>query len=121
MANTPFNFGVQSAPHDAQQCLSPYTPVDVYLLDTKPTTSNLNSTFQFSDYLYYFGNWTLVWTISTLPPYGSPPPSQLTMPDLGASQLRQPVYLAVIEDISECFPGYTDYSIDSRDLVYSGG
>ena len=38
-------------------CHPGYTQVEVYLLAEQPTTSSLNSTYQFGDYLYYYGEY----------------------------------------------------------------
>ena len=40
-------------------CHPLYTPVNIYVLADKPTTSSLNSTHQFTDYLYYYGEYVV--------------------------------------------------------------
>ncbi|GJE97995.1 hypothetical protein PsYK624_142170 [Phanerochaete sordida] len=117
-ANTTIPFGVQFAPHDKNVCHGAYSSVDIYILAHQPTTADLNSTFGFSDYLHYFGRYIFA-NEPGLPPIGTPPPSTLTMPDLGAEYNGESVFLAVVEEINDCPPlDYTDYSIDFRALGY---
>ena len=40
-------------------CHPLYTPVNIYVLADKPTISSLNSTYQFPDYLYYYGEYVV--------------------------------------------------------------
>ena len=41
-------------------CHPAYTPVNVYLLDHQPTTSDLNSTYGFGEFLHYFGEYMVI-------------------------------------------------------------
>ncbi|EKM56594.1 uncharacterized protein PHACADRAFT_194187 [Phanerochaete carnosa HHB-10118-sp] len=51
---------------------------------------------------------------------GTPPPSNLTLPDLGKSYYGQAVYLATIETIKGYPPdGFWEYAIDSIALSYT--
>lgn len=112
----PFSVAVPEFNH----CHPGYTPVDVYLLETQPTVDSLNSTHQFTDYLYFFGTYLVnnfpgkyrnreanriyslrVRYTGELPNMGTPPPSSLTMPDLGLVA-DTPVYLATMETIEGC-------------------
>lgn len=118
-AGQPFTFGV--AVPEFNHCHPGYTPVNVYILASQPTTSDLNSTYGFSDYLYYFGDYVvnnfpgrysmhlssiltkgLTFSPGGLPNMGTPPPSTLTAPDLGESYSGQAVYLATVETIEGC-------------------
>lgn len=51
------SFTLDIAVPEYNHCHPLYTPVDIYILADEPTTSSLNSTYQFSDYLYYFGEY----------------------------------------------------------------
>ena len=51
------SFPLEIAVPEYSHCAPLYTSVWIYLLEDKPTTSSLNSTDGFSDYLYYFGEW----------------------------------------------------------------
>ena len=51
----PFTLGI--AVPEFGHCHPGYTAVSIYLLATQSTTSSLNSTQGFSDYLYYFGEY----------------------------------------------------------------
>ncbi|GJE98038.1 hypothetical protein PsYK624_142600 [Phanerochaete sordida] len=113
--STTFTIGVPEYSH----CHPGYTPVDVYLLAAEPTASSINSTYQFADYLHYFGSY-VVTNIQGLPPMGTPPPTSLTMPSLGAEYEGQSVYLAIMQAIFDCPPnGYTEYAYDSKQMVYT--
>lgn len=115
-AGQPFIFSV--AVPEWNHCHPGYTPVNTYLLDHKPTTSDLNSTYGFSDYLYFFGDYLVNNFPGGLPPMGTPPPSSLTAPEAGAS--GQAVYLATIQTIEGCPPdGFWEYAIDSVALTYA--
>lgn len=99
-------------------CYPGYTPIDVYMLDSQPTVSSLNSTYGIDDYLYFFGSY-LIRNVDGLPSMGTPPPSSLTMPDLGATYSGQPVYLVTVATVSSCVPnGYTKYGINYLEYVY---
>ncbi|EKM60678.1 uncharacterized protein PHACADRAFT_84044 [Phanerochaete carnosa HHB-10118-sp] len=118
-AGQPFTFSV--AVPEWNHCHPGYTPVNVYLLATEPTISDLNTTYGFSDYLYYFGDYVVNNFPGQLPKSGSPPPSTLMTPDLGESYSGQVVYLATIEIIEGCPPdGFWEYAIDSIALSYTG-
>ena len=56
-AGQPFTLGIAEPVPEWTHCHPGYTPVSIYLLATQPTTSSLNSTQGFSDYLYYFGEY----------------------------------------------------------------
>ena len=58
-AGESFTLGIATPVPEWSHCHPLYTPVDIYLLADKPTTSSLNSTYQFSDYLYYYGEYTV--------------------------------------------------------------
>ncbi|KIP08560.1 hypothetical protein PHLGIDRAFT_376376 [Phlebiopsis gigantea 11061_1 CR5-6] len=112
----PFSVAVPEFNH----CHPGYTPVDVYLLETQPTVDSLNSTHQFTDYLYFFGSYLVNNFPGELPNMGTPPPSSLTMPDLGLVA-DTPVYLATMETIEGCPPnGFFEYAIDSKSITFSG-
>jgi hypothetical protein len=114
------SFPLSVAVPEWNHCHPGYTPVSVWLLADTPTTSSLNSTYQFSDYLYYYGDYLVnnfpgmfsvhehhstfiyLFFLGELPNMGTPPPSSLTTPDLGASFNGQDIYLAVIEIIGGC-------------------
>lgn len=100
-------------------CHPAYTPVNVYLLDHQPTASDLNSTYGFSDFLHYFGEYMVI-NVAGMPSQGTPPPSTLQMPNLEDSQLTEgAVFLAVIETIEGCPPdGFWEYAIDSVQMGY---
>ncbi|EKM56727.1 uncharacterized protein PHACADRAFT_92472 [Phanerochaete carnosa HHB-10118-sp] len=116
-AGQPFTFDV--AVPEFGHCHPDYTPVSVYVLAGQPTTSDLNSTYGFSNYLYYFGDYVVNNFPGPLPNMGTPPPSNLTLPDLGKSYSGQAVYLATIETIEGCPPnGFWEYAIDSIALSY---
>lgn len=115
-----FSVGVPEWNH----CHPGYTPVSVYILAERPTTSSLNATYQFGEYLSYYGDYLVnnfPGTCSTapsvscqysyyspfscidgLPNMGIPPPTNLTIPDVGQAYDGQDVYLAVIETIYDC-------------------
>ncbi|PSR82966.1 hypothetical protein PHLCEN_2v5936 [Hermanssonia centrifuga] len=52
---TPFTFQYQVD----NWCEAGYTPLSVWLVANEPTGSDVNSTAQISDSLYYFGNWLI--------------------------------------------------------------
>ncbi|EKM51295.1 uncharacterized protein PHACADRAFT_151954 [Phanerochaete carnosa HHB-10118-sp] len=117
-AGQSFTFGV--AVPEFGHCHPGYTPVNVYILASQPTTSDLNSTYGFSNYLYYFGDYLVNNFPGGLPNMGTPPPSTLTTPDLGESYSGQTVYLATIETIEGCPPdGFWEYAVDSTALSYT--
>ncbi|GJE98037.1 hypothetical protein PsYK624_142590 [Phanerochaete sordida] len=101
-------------------CHPGYTPLGLYMLASEPDNSSLNSTYQFGEYLYFFGNF-LFTNDQGLPPMSTPPPpTTLTMPDLGAQYVGQKVYLASIETIFGCPPnGYTEYVWDWVQMYYT--
>ena len=51
------SFGFSVGVPEWNHCHPGYTPVDVYILSADPTTASLNSTYEFSDYLYYYGEY----------------------------------------------------------------
>lgn len=127
----PFSVAVPEWNH----CHPGYTPVETYILATQPTTDSLNSTHQFSDYLYYFGEYLVnnfpgeplsnvdhhgnslrATHTGELPNMGTPPPSSLTMPDLGLYP-DTTVYLATIEIIEGC--PVSTIRIRSSELAYN--
>ncbi|GJE97993.1 hypothetical protein PsYK624_142150 [Phanerochaete sordida] len=122
-AGDPFDFSVQNSPRYSSICHAPWTPVHVYLLAAKPTTADLNSTFGFSEYLYYFGDYIL--NLDGIPPPPNdptaPPPPILTTPNLGTPFSGSTVYIAVVEELSQCDPleDHADYALDSRALAYT--
>ncbi|KIP03514.1 hypothetical protein PHLGIDRAFT_130097 [Phlebiopsis gigantea 11061_1 CR5-6] len=115
------SFPLGIAVPEYSHCAPLYTTVEIYILADKPTTSSLNSTYQFSDYLYYFGSWVTTNIPGAFPPPNGalPPPASLTTPDMGSSYNGQELYLATIEVIGGCPPdGYTEYAIDSASIIY---
>lgn len=112
----PFNFALSN------WCETGYSPFSVYVLDSKPTASSLNATQGFTSYLYFFGtylvdNFPRAWLATCsllliltvcfhasegLPQMGTPPPTSLTMPTLGAEYSGQEVFLAVVQTERDC-------------------
>ncbi|KAJ7163881.1 hypothetical protein C8R43DRAFT_989059 [Mycena crocata] len=111
-AAVPFSYG------DSNWCQGGYTPITVWLLDSEPTTTNLNATGQFPDATYYFGSYLM--GNFGLPPIGNPvPPATLTMPDVSGFVTGSELYLAVVETANNCPPGNTpaQYGMTSAMIV----
>ncbi|GJE89199.1 hypothetical protein PsYK624_052940 [Phanerochaete sordida] len=77
-ADQTFPFGLSAPIPERIHCYGAYTNVNVYLLDSKPTTSSLNSTQGFTNYLFYFGNYIVDNIPEVVPPIDPIPPSSLT-------------------------------------------
>lgn len=107
------------------KCHPGYTPISVWLLSSQPTSGSLNADHEFSDFLYHFGDYLidnfarksgarlvsqfvahLILSLATLPPMGTPPPSTLNVPDLGAAHEDQDVYIAVVQTEGSCAVTY---------------
>lgn len=86
------------------KCHPGYTPISVWLLSSQPTSGSLNADHEFSDFLYHFGDYLIDNFAPTLPPMGTPPPSTLNVPDLGAAHEDQDVYIAVVQTEGGCAP-----------------
>ncbi|GJE98016.1 hypothetical protein PsYK624_142380 [Phanerochaete sordida] len=124
IAGDSFAFSVRNAPQHSGICHAPWTTVNVYILAYKPTTADLNSTFGFSDYLWYFGEYTIFNDGDITPPPGIPDvpvPPTLNTPDLGQAISGDSIHLAVIEDLGQCdpFEDVDNISLDSRALLYT--
>ncbi|KAI0697170.1 hypothetical protein BC835DRAFT_1270752 [Cytidiella melzeri] len=82
-------------------CEDGYTPVSVYLLQTAPTSSSLNSTGKYSQFVYHFGDY--LYNNFGLPVMSpGPPPSTLTMPTLDSSFVGQTIYFATAQTENGC-------------------
>ncbi|GJE89193.1 hypothetical protein PsYK624_052880 [Phanerochaete sordida] len=101
-------------------CQAGYTSFDVYLLDNEPTAASMNTTQGFTDYVYYYGRYTVDNFPDGLPPMGTPPPSTLPMLDIGSSYDGQDIWLTVVQTELYCPPdGHTEYMLASNNMVYS--
>ncbi|KAJ6577537.1 hypothetical protein B0H19DRAFT_985144 [Mycena capillaripes] len=108
-----FSFSYQ----DSNWCEGGYTPITVWLLDSAPTTANLNSTGQFPDATYYFGAYLIA--NFGLPAMNPVPPATLTMPDVSGFAVGSAMYLAVVETANNCPPGNqpAQYGMTSTQMI----
>ena len=95
-----FPFGLTFPVPHVGSCAGGFSPVDVYILASEPDFTSLNDSFQFSDYLFYYGQYIV--GDGSIPEGAQPPPSTLTTPDLGAAFDGQKVWLSTVEQIFDC-------------------
>ncbi|KAI0344034.1 hypothetical protein BDW22DRAFT_1427684 [Trametopsis cervina] len=100
-------------------CEGGYTPISLWLLQDAVTSSSLNSSEQFDQYIYHFGDYlypNFGLPAMTHPP---PPPATFTMPALDPSYEGQTIYFAAIQTENSCPPdGHLEYGVASTDIQY---
>ncbi|KAK7694177.1 hypothetical protein QCA50_001357 [Cerrena zonata] len=101
------------------RCHSGYTPIEVYLLDAPPTNSDVTDSGEFTNFIHHFGRFLI--PIPGLPPMVDPPPppSTLTIPDLGPSVHDGELFFSIIETIDGCVPdSHLEYGLSSTPIEY---
>ncbi|EKM60682.1 uncharacterized protein PHACADRAFT_246750 [Phanerochaete carnosa HHB-10118-sp] len=108
-ANTAFPFGYNVD----NWCEEGYNNFKVFLTETAPTIDDVDSTGDIQNALYSFGQFTVA--NFGLPPSGTPPPSSLVVPDIGA---EGPGFLAVVQIFTSC-PGDVTQEIGIASVLVS--
>ncbi|KAK7694179.1 hypothetical protein QCA50_001359 [Cerrena zonata] len=109
----PFNYS------NTNRCHAIDSPITVYLLDAPPAHSDITDHGEFTNFLYFFGRFSI--PNFGLPPMTDPPPPPptLTIPNLGPSVPNGELFFSVIETIHNCPPdGHDEFDLSYVPIEY---